>query len=333
MNAEDHAAGPAVMFCTDATDLPGQDVSDEHRQYQVFMHEAEVLMWALANAVERGEITSERALELWEPYQPVWPLDDLLPGFEGGFPDTDWLMDRSPGPASEGFWRAAGGLGVPGVFYDDSNHTGGWPVFEVHGRKALEQVSRALRERYRVVVLDQGEYDTSGSSDPDRARRIIEAGRRMSGVSATKRRWGEAFRRIPTLEETGPVFSVKGTMEHLYDEGGYLGGHDHIDRIIRLCENLDLPARHVREPVTAWKMLNSSEAYEDHYDFLDGGLRVYSGNDFFQRRGAYVEGFRALRWVLHNLGYAQPRRLKGEEHVPSVEELEELVARRAGGRP
>lgn len=322
---------PRVVFCTDITDLPGQDVSEEHRQYHMFMHEAEVFMWALANAIEQGKITSEVALELWKPYQDTWALDDeRLAEFDGGFPSTDWLMDQAPGPGSEEFWRAAGELGIAGVFYDESNHPGGWPTFEIHGRRALEAVCEALHKRYSVVVLDQADYDTSASSDIERAKRIIERGHSDSGVSIKKRRWDEAFRRISTPEETKPLFSVRGAMAYLYDENGYIGGHDDLDRIIVLCENLELPDRHISEPLTAWKMLNSAEAYEDHYDFLDGGLRVYSGNHFFQKRGAHLEGFLALRWVLHNLGYTQPRRLKGEERVYSREELEEIVARQAG---
>ena len=149
-------------------------------------------------------------------------------------------------------------------------------------------------------------------------------------MSIERRPWSEAFRRVSTLDETKPLFSIKGTIAYLYDEDGYCGGHDDLDRIIELWENLDLPARHVSEPLTAWKMLNSAQAYENYYDFLDGGLRVYSGNHFFQQRGAYIEGFQALRWILHNLGYTQPRKLKGEESVPSRGVLEELVAQQGG---
>jgi hypothetical protein len=324
-------SGVEVVFCADITDVPGQDVSEEHREYHMFMHEAEVFMWALAGAVEQGKTPPEEALELWGPYRSVWALDeDILAEFDRGFPSTDWLMDQAPGPGSESFWRAAAGLGIPGVFYDESNHPGGWPTFEIHGRRALEDVCEALNKRYKVVVLDQAEYDTSGSADLGRARRIIERGHGDPGVSTEKRRWSEGFRRSSRLDETKPLFSIRGAMAYLYDEDGYLGGHEDLDRIIELCENLDLPERHVSEPLTAWKMLNSSEAYEDYYDFLDGGLRVYAGNHFFQKRGAYVEGFRALRWILHNLGYTQPRKLKGEERVSSRKLLEKLVAQQAG---
>ncbi len=331
MSMEERVSKVEVVFCTDITDLPGQDVPDEYREYHMFAHEAEVLMWALANAIEEGKTTPQEALELWKPYHSVWALDeDLLAEFDGGFPSTDWLMDRAPGPGSEDFWRAADELGIPGVFYDESNHPGGWPTFNIRGRRALEEVRKALEGRYKVLVLDQEEYDTSGSSDLERAKRIIERGRRAPGVSTEKRRWSEAFRRVSTLDEAKPLFSIKGAMAYLYDEDGYLGRHDDLDRIIELCENLDLPDRHTSEPLTAWKMPNSAEAYEDYYDFLDGGLRVYSGNHFFQKRGAYIEGFQALHWILHNLGYTQPRRLKGEERVPSRKLLERLVAQQAG---
>lgn len=322
-------SGVEVVFCTKRTDVPGQDVLEAYCQYRMFMHEAEVFMWALAGAVEHGGATPAEALELWKPYQSVWILDKgLLAELPGGFPSTDWLMDQAPGPGNEEFWRAADGLGIPGVFYEEPNHPGGWPTFEIHGRRALEDVCWALNKRYKVVVLDQDEYDTSGSSDLGRAWRIIERGHGDPGVSTEKRRWSEAFRRRSALDDTKPVFSIKGTMEHLFD--GYSGGHDDLDRMIELCEDLNLPTRHVSEPLTAWKMLNNAEAYEDHYDFLDGGLRVLSGNYFFQARGAYIEGFLALRWILYNLGYTQPRRLRGEKLVPSRRSLEELVAQQAG---
>ncbi len=319
-------SGVEVVFCTDLTDVPGQNVPEEHRQYHMFMHEAEILMWALAGAVEGGTTTPEEALELWKPYQPVWTLDKgLLAEFDGGFPSTDWLMDQAPGPGSEDFWRAAAGLGIPGVFYDEANHPGGWPTFEIHGRRALEDVCRALSKRYKVVVLDQVEYDTSGSSDLGRARRILERGHGDPGVSIERRPWSEAFRRVSTLDETKPRFSITGAMEYLYN--GYSDGHQVLDRIIELCEGLDLPKRQVRD---LGSPMNDSSSYEDHYDFLDGGLRVYSGDYFFGKRGAYIEGFQALRWILHNLGYTQPRKLKGEELIPSRRVLEKLVARQAG---
>ena len=51
-----------------------------------------------------------------------------------------------------------------------------------------------------------------------------------------------------------------------------------------------------------------------------------SGNHFSGKRGAYIEGFMALRWVMHELGYTQPRKLKGEERVLSHEQIAEIVA-------
>jgi hypothetical protein len=71
-------------------------------------------------------------------------------------------------------------------------------------------------------------------------------------------------------------------------------------------------------------------SYEYYYVFLNGGLHVSSGNYFGGERGAHIEGFMALRWVLHELGYAQPRKLKGEERVLSREQIEELVAGQSG---
>ena len=106
--------GVEAVFCTDLTDVPGQDVTEEHRQYHMFMHEAEILMWTLAGAVEGGKATPDEALETWKPYRSIWALDKGVPAeFDGGFPSTDWLMDQAPGPGSEDFWRTAGEAGTP----------------------------------------------------------------------------------------------------------------------------------------------------------------------------------------------------------------------------
>jgi hypothetical protein len=42
-------------------------------------------------------------------------------------------------------------------------------------------------------------------------------------------------------------------------------------------------------------------------------LRIYSGNAFFDsKQGAYIFGFRALRWIIDKLGLPQPRQFKRE---------------------
>ncbi len=143
-------------------------------------------------------------------------------------------------------------------------------------------------------------------------------------MESNEKRWSEGFRRISTLDETKPRFSVRGAIDHLYD--AYTDGHETLDRIVRLCEQ----ARFVKmEHLDRGSPIRDVTSYEFYYVFLDGGLRVESGNYFGGERGASIEGFMALRWVLHRIGYNQPRKLKGEERVLSREQLEELVAERS----
>ena len=189
MSPGGNAPGADVVFCDDLTNLPERpehNVPPEHRRYEMFMHEAEVFMLALAGAVEAGKLTPEQALREWEPYRSTWPLDrEMMEEFEGGFPRVEWFTSEwPPGPGSEEFWRAADELGIPGVVYSEGgDHPGGSSYFYVEGQEALRRVCEALADEYRVVVLDIGEYDTSTSSDIERARRIIERGRREPGVA------------------------------------------------------------------------------------------------------------------------------------------------------
>ena len=144
-------------------------------------------------------------------------------------------------------------------------------------------------------------------------------------MESNEKKWSEGFRRISTLDETKPRFSVRGAIDHLYD--GYTGGHETLDRIVRLCEQ----ARFVNmEHLDKGSPMRNVTSYEFYYVFLDGGLHVKSGNYFGGERGASIEGFLALRWVLHSLGYTQPRKLKGEEEIPSRNKLEKLVADQTG---
>lgn len=144
-------------------------------------------------------------------------------------------------------------------------------------------------------------------------------------MESHEKKWSEDFRRISTLDETKPLFSVRGAIDHLYE--AYTGGHETLDRIVGLCEKERFAKREERD---LGSPMNNASAYDDYYDFLDGGLSIHSGDYFFQDRGAYIEGFMALRWALHRLGYSQPRKLKGEERVLSREQLEELVAEQSG---
>src|ERR687890_2248955 len=116
-----------VVFCTDLTEIPEEDrrvhayyptVFDDSEevvmQYDGFTHEAEVLIYALANAVQLGKITAEQARNLFEPYgeHMPWLYDpDVIEEYENGFPDMDYFMELSTGPGTSGFWEDADKLG------------------------------------------------------------------------------------------------------------------------------------------------------------------------------------------------------------------------------
>ena len=187
-----------VVFCTDWTEVPEEDrrvrayhptVFDESEevlmQYHGFTHEAEVLLYALANAVEEGKITADRAREVFEPYREHAPeLYDTeeMEEYENGFPSMDHFMDWGVGPGTSKFWRAADELGIDGVYFNEGEHPGGGPVFYIHRKEALTELRDALAGRYKIVVRkDMGDYDTSTSSDPEEARGIIEQARNESG--------------------------------------------------------------------------------------------------------------------------------------------------------
>jgi hypothetical protein len=144
-------------------------------------------------------------------------------------------------------------------------------------------------------------------------------------MNPSERRWSEDFRRVSTWDKTKPRFSVKGAIDHLYD--GYAGGHEVLDRVVGLCEEADFVKM---EHLDRGSPIRNVTSYEYYYVFLDGGLHVKSGNYFGGERGASIEGFLVLRWVLHRLGYTQPRKLKGEEEIPSRNKLENLVAGQPG---
>ena len=182
-----------IIFCRDLTDDPEEarrtkayfpTVFDESEevivQYDLFMHEAEVFIYPLVNAVEEGKMTADEAREMFEPYQELMPElydPDEMELYENGFISMDWLTDWGVGPGTTDFWQTAGKLGIEGVYANEGEHPGGNPVFYIYRKEALRELQEALSGRYKIVVRDQREYDTSLSSDPEEARRIIEQAR------------------------------------------------------------------------------------------------------------------------------------------------------------
>ena len=114
-----------LIFCTDH----GSD-GEQGARYGWFMHEAEVLIYPLAIAVEAGEMTVEGARETFEPYRDhmleLYDLDEMEE-YEHRFPTIDDFMDRGVGPGSSKFWEADDEAGIPGVIYSEGDSPGGTP--------------------------------------------------------------------------------------------------------------------------------------------------------------------------------------------------------------
>jgi hypothetical protein len=130
----------------------------------------------------------------------------------------------------------------------------------------------------------------------------------MSDKSASNK-WSDLFCRTIDCEDGTPRFSLKGAKAYLYEYDGYSGGHEELNRIIKL-----LKQNCVKCDVFGSDSPLSVSSFEYIYHFADGGFEIYSGNYFFgpPGHGAFVIGFKAFRWLLDQLGVKQPRRFKNE---------------------
>lgn len=137
-------------------------------RYVMFHHEADLLLFGLAHAVEKGTLADAEAWRIWEPYRELCPhfydpeWRDWR-GFAGpkGFPSTDWIME-SP-TATANFTREAGTYRISGVDFIPEMDRADSPfpigdIFEVESRVALRALRRALSGRYRILVREQREY-------------------------------------------------------------------------------------------------------------------------------------------------------------------------------
>jgi hypothetical protein len=130
----------------------------------------------------------------------------------------------------------------------------------------------------------------------------------MSDKSALNK-WSDLFCRTKDREDGTPRFSLKRAKSYLYEYDGYSGGHEELDRIIKL-----LKENRIKCDVSGSDSPLNVSSFEYTYHFADGGFEIYSGNYFFgpSGHGAFVIGFKAFRWLLGQLGVKQPRRFKNE---------------------
>jgi hypothetical protein len=129
-------------------------------------------------------------------------------------------------------------------------------------------------------------------------------------LKAVSKKWSDIFCRVANRDDGTPRFSLIGAKGYLYSGLGYLGGHEKLDRIIKI---LDKKGIKCYGSESSSPSLNVA-SFEYMYDFEDGGLEIYSGNHFCgpPGHGAFVVGFDAFRWLLNQLGIRQPRRFKNE---------------------
>lgn len=122
-------------------------------------------------------------------------------------------------------------------------------------------------------------------------------------------RWTDYVRRSSAIGAGAACFYIRGSRSDCFSFDGYLGGHPIIDRLLEVCEAAKYPKKH-----EGWSSPGNPSSYETHFKFLDGGMSVFSGNYLCgdQAQGAYLYGFRAMRWALRQLECPQPRKLKGE---------------------
>lgn len=170
-----------VVFCLD-----GEDYGQEG--YMFFMHEADVLLMALASKVENGEMDSLEARRMWLPYRkwfpPLYDSDEWeayarkieLATWRPGMPDP---MENNPLeetgfppasmeylPASDAFALYADNLGLPDVGFLGAWSGSTGEIFEVASEEALRSLTAKVAGEYRLVVCkDLIEYDFTGSSN------------------------------------------------------------------------------------------------------------------------------------------------------------------------
>ncbi len=128
-----------LVFCTE---------SEPDYYYEYFMHEADILLWALGRAVEESDLTLDGLREYWQPYRRRYPAlyeASLKEWYEDLWPA---LSDDLETPVTDAFEHEADVLGMPGVGY-----LGGYSV-------STGDLREALAGSYKIVPKeDNSDYD------------------------------------------------------------------------------------------------------------------------------------------------------------------------------
>jgi hypothetical protein len=161
---------PYVVLC---------QYDEPYDAYGLFLHEADLLLMELGNAVRAGTMTVEQAKEMWAPYRELFP-ELYEPGYAGGFPTVDLEVDSLP--ASQRFNEEVQRLEIPRAGYV-SPRGGSGPVLTVRGQEALDAVRERLHDRYRIVVLDGNEPKEYWRGGPEGTLRVIAWARERAGLA------------------------------------------------------------------------------------------------------------------------------------------------------
>ncbi len=128
-----------LVFCTE---------SEPDYYYEYFLHEADILLWALGRAVEEGALTLDGLREHWQPYRHRWPVL-----YEASLKEWEkhlWpsLNGDAGTPVTNAFEHEADILGIPDVGY-----FGGYSVDSGNLREVLAG-------SYKIVPKeDSSDYD------------------------------------------------------------------------------------------------------------------------------------------------------------------------------
>ena len=153
--------------------------------YGLFLHEADLLLIELDNAVSRGALTVHEAMELWEPYRELSrenfePENEYKEEQKESFPTIS--PDADSLPATHQFEEDVHSLVIPGAGYVSPRGAEG-RFLAIKGKEALEGVCKHLHDRYRIVVLDGSEPEEYWKGGPANMLRVIAWARKRAGIA------------------------------------------------------------------------------------------------------------------------------------------------------